>query len=285
MEIISEKIKSDDSVESLNKIFKENKNCHHVVIDDFFEADFFERLSSAMYSYSGKKGNAGVSFSSDVEFKKWGSTGSAIPDELELVRSVFSSVEFLDMISNIISIRDLSVTTQVNDNGFSFFHASEPGGYLGPHTDHTRDRVLHSRNLFNSGAYHVANIIVYLSKDWLAEYGGRTQFFDQKLKVVESIDYKPNRALIFLHTPTSLHGTERIASCAKVDRHSIYFDFYSADDAPFSRILDYAPSLHGAPHRFYFPKKRHYLYWRNRKYTVQHLRAIVGKLVYFLGVK
>jgi hypothetical protein len=278
--------KRNFTAEKLNEIkskFREKEGAFHVVIDDFFNDEFFDLLHTAMVEHYSENKQGGVKLQTDVEFNKWGSYGLSLPKELLSVKDLLCSQEFLEIISQIIGVKDLCITSEVNENGFSFFHVSEPGGYLGPHTDHTRDRILGSRNLFNSGPYHVANIIIYITKDWEDEFGGRTQFYGKDREVKYNVEFKANRALIFLHTPSAIHGTEKILESASKQRFSIYFDFYSASETPFQNILRSSPSLHGAPHLFYLTRKRDYFYWRNRKYLLQHFRACLGKFWFLMG--
>ena len=285
MKILNQSNFTDEKLNELKLSFREAEGAFHVVIDNFFDDEFFDLLHGAMVKHYAENKKRGVQFQTDVEFNKWGSYGLSLPRELESVKGLLCSRAFLDVISDIIGVKDLCVTSEVNENGFSFFHASEPGGYLGPHTDHTRDRILGSRNLFNSGPYHVANIIIYITKDWDSDYGGRTQFYGKDKSVKYNVEYKANRALIFLHTPSALHGTEKILETASKQRFSIYFDFYSRNPSPFKNILKVSPSLHGAPHLFYLPRKRDYLLWRNRKYLLQHFRARLGKAWFLIGGK
>ena len=94
----------------------------------------------------------------------------------------------------------------MNSSGYSFFHAMTSNSFLGPHTDHTVD--------MNGKSYHVLNIIIYASKEWDANFGGGTTIHDKKGKIFTDVEFKPNRALIFLHSPISIHGTQRISNCA-----------------------------------------------------------------------
>ena len=140
---------------------------------------------------------------------------------------------------------------------FSFFHVSEKGSYLGPHTDHTRDR--------HFGPYHVANIIIYASNSWRPEWGGGTTLYDEKINHVETVEFKPNRALFFMHSPLSVHGSQKVFKNAETNRHSFYYDFYTDDKN----------------HFFYkFNKKIDYLKPKNLKYSLQHIRSALGFIDY-----
>ena len=77
---------------------------------------------------------------------------------------------------------------------------------------------------------------MYLSSDWKDEFGGATLFFDKYgKKVVSKVPYKKNRAVIFLHTPYSFHGVERLKD-NNVKRKVIYVDYYSESFKPFKHL-------------------------------------------------
>ena len=64
----------------------------------------------------------------------------------------------------------------------------------------------------------------------------KTLFFDQKGKnIIKEVKYKPNRAILFLHTPYSFHGVKEINTKKKI-RSSIYVDYYSKSTNPYENI-------------------------------------------------
>ncbi len=278
-ELVTPKLTCETFKKELFEQFKSGEPFPHVVIDNFFEPNFFKVLSKSMNDLSARRLGVGKTYSSDVEKNKWGSSKSDLPEELKLVKTAFSSPEFILTIEAITGLRELVVTKDINGEGFSFFHISGPGSYLGPHLDHTRDRVSGGggggwKFFFNNGPYHVANIIVYSSERWELGYGGGTQLYNSPQKVAKTIEYRPNRALVFLHSPISIHGTERTTAMAP-QRYSLYFDFYSTAANPFDGVLMRSVSLHGSPHRFYLPKFIDYFKPRNFRYSGQHLRGFL----------
>jgi hypothetical protein len=104
--------------------------------------------------------------------------------------------------------------------------------------------------------------------------------FDKNINLVKTVEYKPNRALFFMHSPQSIHGSQEVFKNAEVNRHSFYYDFYTDDENPYSHTIFKKTSLHSAPHLFYLDKSTDYLKPKNFRYTLQHVRSMIGYLDY-----
>jgi len=141
----------------------------------------------------------------------------------------------------------------------------EAGSYLGPHTDHTMD--MWDRE---NPRYHVANIITYTAPQWNANWGGGTVLYS-KSGVENIVEYRPNRALIFLHTPTSVHGTQVVSLSSKTPRSSLYYDFYSMQKEPYLGVIKRDFPLVNSPHRFFLTSRQAYLKRENWRYIYMHL--------------
>jgi hypothetical protein len=243
----------------LRALFKEAKPFPYVVIDDFFDKTFFDKLSSSLETYYDvNKSGGGVKFNSKVEDGKWGSSGLSLSEELVALGSFLQSIELRKLLEDITGLQNLKITSDLNSSGYSFFHAMSPNSFLGPHTDHTVD--------MNGKSYHVLNIIIYASKEWNANFGGATTIHNKNARISTDVEFKPNRALIFLHSPISIHGTQRVSKLADKKRFSIYFDFYSDESNPYKHLDLPSISKINSPHLFYFDNKLDYLKSKNRKY-------------------
>jgi hypothetical protein len=243
----------------------------HIAIDNFFKESFFKDLPETLNNFYSNRSTDGKIFDTDVE-KKWGSTGLDLPKKLIEIQELIQSQEFLSLVEQITGFKNLTLTKDINGRGFSFFHVSEVGSYLGPHTDHTRDR--------HFGPYHVANIIIYASSEWGPDWGGGTTLFDKDANLKKIVEFKPNRALIFMHSPESIHGSQEVFNTAKTNRNSFYYDFYTDDKEPYKHTKFKNITLHSAPHLFYLNKKIDYLKPKNYKYSIQHLRSRLGYFDY-----
>jgi hypothetical protein len=255
--------------------FKNAKPFCHVVIDDFLDKNFFEELVSALENYYDENSQSGgVSFNSVVEDGKWGSQGLALSQSLIDLGEFLKSDDLINFLKNVTGFKELKITSDLNASGYSFFHAMKPNSFLGPHTDHTVD--------MNGYSYHVLNIIIYASRNWDPNWGGGTTIHNKSAKIVSDIEFRPNRALIFMHSPISVHGTQRIADFAQNKRFSIYFDYYSDGKNPYEHLGYNKFQLIRSPHLFYFDSYWEFFKSKNKKYRNlwrSHLKAkIMNKL-------
>lgn len=258
---------------SMHRKFIVAKPFPHLIIDDLFDLDIFESLSDDLDGFYNLNKGDGTRWNTMAESGKWGSTGVELPKSLETLNTILKSPKFIHFIEEITGFKNLKVTSNINGSSFSFFHAMQPGSFLAPHTDHTRD--------LNKGPYHVANIIFYMSKKWDPNWGGGTTIFSPKNKLQSDIEFRPNRALIFMHSPNSIHGTQGVSKDADYQRYSIYYDFYSSSNAPFDHLnLEKKIILNDSPHRFYLRKFYQYFLPQNSKYLKAHLSHFKNLLMY-----
>lgn len=251
--------------------FKNAKPFCHVIIDDFLEKDYFEQLVNALDDYYDENSKAGgVTFNSDVEDGKWGSQGLKLSASLIELGEFLRSDNLRIFLKKITGFKELKITSDLNSSGYSFFHAMKPNSFLGPHTDHTVD--------MNGHSYHVLNIIIYASRKWDANWGGGTTIHTNDARIITDVEFRPNRALVFLHSPISIHGTQRIAEYAQGKRFSIYFDFYSDEKNPYEHLDMKSFELIKSPHLFYLNSFWDYFKPKNKKYRHlwrSHYKAII----------
>jgi hypothetical protein len=209
---------------SRKKEFFDAQPFPYLVLDDFITGTYFDKLST-IFLDEREKQSSGKRFNTTVELKKWISLNSEIPGLVKEIIDELNSSEWLENLK-LLTGMDHLLNTEVGNTKLANFHEMLPGGYLGPHVDHATDP--------NTQLPHVLNNLVYLSSEWDENYGGGTELFDRYgSTVVSKVEYKPNRAIIFLHTPYSFHGVERIAPNATLSRKSIYVDYYSSSLNPY----------------------------------------------------
>lgn len=260
---------------ALHNKFVVAKPFPYLIIDDVFDLDIFQSLSDDLDKFYNQNKGDGAQWNTIAESGKWGSTGFKLPQSLESLNAILKSPRFIHFIEEITGFKNLNVTSNINGSSFSFFHAMRPGSFLAPHTDHARD--------LNKGPYHVANIIFYMSKKWDPNWGGGTTLFSSKIQLQSDIEFRPNRALIFMHSPSSIHGTQEVSSDAEHPRYSIYYDFYSASNAPYDHLnLSTKINLNDSPHRFYLRKFYQYFLPRNSRYLKAHLAHFKNLWMYKL---
>lgn len=245
----------------LAEIFANQKPFPYVVIDNFIIDEEFDIITKAvkdLYSKSSSD-SSGVNWKTEAELNKWGSSGTQLPTELIKLESFLKSDEILNFLIDVTGFANLQYTIQTNNSGYSFMHAMLPGSFLAPHTDHTMD-------MNGTNAYHVLNIVYYVSDYWDANWGGGTSIHLPNGVIYTDVEYRPNRAVVFMHSPISVHGTTEVSAFAKGNRFSVYFDYYSIESKPYRHLNIKKFNLAWAPHLFYLKNFVSYFKPKNKKY-------------------
>jgi len=249
--------------------FFSSKPFPHLVLDEFIDNDYFENLTKALKDCNislGKK------FDSAVESNKAISLNSELPIHLKEIIDYLNSNEWVKNLSKLTEIEDIFPVTSTNKH-LANYHEMRQSGNLAPHVDHSHEPII--------GKPHVLNIIIYLSDDWDHKLGGNTLLYDEKGKKVKAkIPYKKNRAIIFLHTPYSFHGVEKIINTTSSVRKTIYVDYYSKSSKPFDNLninISKKWFRHGTT--FIFPNKIDYLKPKNIGYTKTFLSYKISEIL------
>ena len=243
---------------SRKKEFLNKKPFPYIILDDFLEKNYFNSLEKQISKNDYLK--HGKSFNSDLELNKTISLNEELPEIISDITNVLNSNEWLEVLKYLTDIKTLK-STKVGNTMLANYHEMGSDGFLGSHVDHSLDP--------DTGRPHVLNIILYLSSEWKEAFGGATLLFNQNgTKVKAQIPYKKNRAVIFLHTPYSFHGVEKLNNNFEIRRKSLYVDYYSETLNPFKHFKLEFPNRwfsHGTT--FILPKKISYLKLKNWRYT------------------
>ncbi len=241
--------------------FKAEKPFPHLILDNFLKDDYFRELK---LDHSIDFKDKGKSFNSDAEKEKWISKNADLP---KLVSKIVNELNSDEWVKNLKSLTDIEslFSTDVGNTDLANYHEMYKNGFLGSHVDHSSDP--------KTGLPHVLNIILYLTKNWNNNWGGNTMFMDKVgKKIIKEINYTPNRAVLFLHTPYSFHGVTKLKD-NKNTRSTIYVDYYSKSKNPFQDYnLDFGTKFFNHGTCFVLPKKMDYLKPKNFYY----LRTRVG---------
>lgn len=251
------------------KEFFTKKPFPYLILDDFLEKNYFdlleEKISKNNYFEEGK------TFNSNLELNKSISLNTDIPEIISNITNVLNSVSWLEVLKSLTDIKTLK-STKVGNTKLANYHEMGSDGFLGSHVDHSTDP--------ETGQPHVLNIILYLSSEWKEIYGGATLLFNKNGREVKAkIPYKKNRAVIFLHTPFSFHGVERLKNNFNIKRKSLYVDYYSESLKPFNHMkLDFPNRwfYHGTT--FVLPNKSEYFKIKNWRYTKSLIRYNINRL-------
>jgi len=250
--------------------FKKASPFPYIVLDDFLTPHFFSKLSKEIVD--AEKAGSGKTFNSQVEAKKWISINSVLPEKIQLLIDELNCRSWMKNLKGLTEIPSL-IATEVGNTSLVNFHVMQPGGFLGPHVDHSYEP--------GTGIPHVLNIIIYLSSEWDDANGGATLFYDQNGKIeMARIKFKPNRAVLFLHTPYSFHCVEKIKNGDHSPRKSLYVDYYSESFKPYENFNLNFPNnwfRHGTT--FKLPKLSDYTNPKNFKYIRAYFKYLFHRTI------
>lgn len=200
----------------LCEAYQSGKPYPHVIIDDFLPPDILE---TCLREFPKGSDSAEEKFDRAQERLK----ESFNPDTLSpAVRSLFYSFNsrpFIRLVENITGIKGLIPDPYFAGAGF---HRVSQGGHLSIHADfnHHKPMDLERR----------VNVLIYLNKDWLPEYGGSFELWDKDMtKCEHSVVPSFNRCVMFSTTLESMHGNPKPVSHPDgVPRRSIALYYYTA---------------------------------------------------------
>jgi Rps23 Pro-64 3,4-dihydroxylase Tpa1-like proline 4-hydroxylase len=172
----------------------------HVVIDDFLETEFAERLRADFPAFEDRHALnemghlGGKAVRMDVR---------DISDSYRDLDRHLQSAEFLDFVSNVTGIPDLLYDPDYLGGGT---HENRHGQELDAHVDFN----YHPRTKW----HRRLNLIIYLNEVWDAAWGGELELHSDPWDAAtnRSLSVSPalNRAVVFETTETSWHGFSRI---------------------------------------------------------------------------
>ena len=194
----------------------------HVVIENFFEPEFAERLLADF-----------PSFDTRLAINEMGvAGGKAVQTNIRTISPVYEELyaviggkPFLEFVSRLSGIPDLILDPKMYGGGT---HDNQHGQELDPHVDFNYDeaRQLHRR----------LNLIVYMNKEWRAEWGGALEIHSNPRRPHENRirAYDPlfNRGVMFETNEYSWHGFPKIdlpPDKRHLSRKSISIYLYTKD--------------------------------------------------------
>lgn len=200
----------------------------HIVIDNFLPNELAECILDNFPVESEKKVKSEYDLNySGIQVHK----RQIFPNNCnEISRNIFNffnSASFLQFLEGLTKIEGLISDPYYNGGGF---HEIFPGGKLGVHADFRINEQLHlSRRL---------NVLIYLNKNWLAEFGGNLEIWDRQMKKkIHSITPIFNRCVIFNTDATSFHGHPEPLTCPpSLTRKSVALYYYTASKSIYEEV-------------------------------------------------
>jgi len=210
-----------DSIDTLNGGYTDVDPFPHIVIDNFLQPDFLEKVllevkrldtTNANYSKTTKP-NA-------LEYNKFAFTSDLGPNTSELFK-ILNSKQFIGSIESLTNIKDI-ICNDLTLAGAGV-HRIKKDGYLSIHTDFNtyvnRDYGKLDRRI---------NILIYLNPDWEEAYKGHIWLCNRSEPVKKVLPIL-NRCVIFNTTSKSFHGhPERLCTPSDdIYRDSIACYYYT----------------------------------------------------------
>jgi 2OG-Fe(II) oxygenase superfamily len=187
----------------------------HIVFDNFFDP----RLLDLVLEEFPKPGQIKwQSFDNAQEVKLASATEASFGPVTRLLFYHLNSMTFLDFLTRVTGIENL-----IADPGFEGggLHQIIPGGKLGVHADFNKHR--------RYGLDRRLNLLLYLNKNWKAEYGGELELWDRDMTAKQA-GVLPlfNRVMVFGTTDFTYHGHPEALRCPEgMTRKSMALYYFS----------------------------------------------------------
>lgn len=187
----------------------------HVVFDNFFDPALLDRVLTEFPSPGQIKWQK---FDNGQEIKLASAREASFGPVTRLLLYHLNSMTFLQFLSEVTGIPNL-----ISDPGFEGggLHQIVRGGKLGVHADFNRHR--------DFGLDRRLNLLVYLNKDWRAEYGGNLELWNRDVSKCEArVAPLFNRVMVFGTTDFTYHGHPDPLQCPEgMTRKSMALYYFS----------------------------------------------------------
>lgn len=213
MNYINSKYTSDEGIVLLQKEFNAAQPYRHIIMDDFLVADFANQL----YDHFPQVQTLSKHYKGLNENKSEGSNFSDFHPAFGQLREELMSKAVGEWASKVTGIDQLFITDDKLGTGL---HQGGNGSFLDIHIDFN----IH----IEKNVHRRLNLLIYMNKNWLPEYGGDLEMWDAKMTRCEKkVAPVFNRCVIFETNEISYHGYSRITVPENVTRKSFYGYFYT----------------------------------------------------------
>lgn len=225
-----------EKIRSQNSNFKTAKPFPFLVMDDFLKDTLADTLASEIPDIDDKRLFV---YDNPLEVKRALNDWNAYPT------ATYQFLQYLNSNPVIDTLSEMAGVQLYPDHGLhgGGWHIHGNGGKLNPHLDYSiHPKMKLQRKL---------NLIIYLAKDWQAEWGGHLGFWSHNVKtkgpdeLLHETAIQFNRAVLFDTTCNSWHGiTQPVSSPEGHTRNSIaiYYLAEPVEGAPERSRALYAPT-------------------------------------------
>jgi hypothetical protein len=191
--------------QNIKEEFANAKPFNHVVVDNFFTQETAELLYNEFPAYDSDQW---IYYHNALEDKKALNHWDRFPPVTYKAFEYLNSAAFIDLLKAATGIQDLKGDIGLHGGGW---HAHSKGGKNNIHLDYD----IHPK----MGLQRKINIIVYITPEWNPAWGGGLELWDHDSatgrpnQMVQLVENRFNRAVIFDTTQDSWHGLPKELSC------------------------------------------------------------------------
>lgn len=211
-----------NNLQKINKKYKQNNPFPHIVLENFFEISFLEKVRQEVEVFSDWDGEKNFYGS---EKKRWQNDIDKLPKNVSKLISYINSPSFLEIIEEITGESNLIPDPYLEGGGI---HSTGNQGFLKMHVDFNWHEKLQ--------AFRRLNVLIYLNKDWDKSFGGNLLLAKKnihgKLDVKQSIEPLFNRVVIFTTDDQSFHGQPDVLSVPESIRRNSIAAYYYVTNNP-----------------------------------------------------
>ena len=188
---------SRESIEQLEKGYTETYPFRHIVLDNFLQQEYLDRILQELRVLEPKDAYYAVRTKNTLEYNKFAYNTNMGPTITALFEELVSET-FVQSIEALTNIRNI-LTNDISLKGAGV-HKIQKDGYLAIHTDfNTYNHPTHGK------LDRRINILIYFNPDWQESYKGHLWLCNETEPVKKILPIL-NRCVIFDTTSKSFHG-------------------------------------------------------------------------------
>lgn len=189
-----------NNIDYYRDLYRNAKPFNYVIIDNFFDINSIEEIHDN-FPIPDKNNSDWYYYHNPIEHKYVLNKFDKNPYFKNLFEKL-NNYEFINIIKEITDIPELEKDIHLHGAGL---HCYPNNGKLDIHLDYSIHPI--------SKKERRVNLIIYLNKEWLDEYGGTLNLYDKKREHPVIIKPIYNRAVIFKTTDLSYHGFPDKINC------------------------------------------------------------------------
>ena len=205
--------------ESLSSSYKRARPFPHIVMRDFISDVVLDGVEKEFPDLRLLGGSTVKRFDNSREVKFASRGMGALSPHALILNSYLQSDLFLMWLNKLTGIEEPLISDPYLAGGG--YHEILQGGFLKVHADFNKHPKLDlDRRL---------NLLIYLNRDWIPEWGGALQLFDETMdRPIQSIQPEFNTAVIFSTTSYTFHGHPDPLTCpSNKSRRSLAYYYFS----------------------------------------------------------